>query len=412
MLSKYYRANYLGLHKSLNTYAFLMAFPIFLVVGQNISLLIFISFVFKYGKKLGLLSIQYYPQLIAIAFGIGAIISVLDLDAKEPDGTTRALAVLPNYLYWALLIIVLININRYISANWLSRFLFFGLICSVGYYYIQGYLPRIPLFINRSSPNSFSFLLICFSAPAAVYVFNRTNNKIFAIIFVLVLSGVLATEGRRAGFVLVSISSILALIISRITTVRLTSLLILVLGLNIALQTEVVEASIASLNPRIYGLIYENETIETEDRSYLVRRLMVEKAGIIFSKNPLTGIGLNNFTNYEVIFKGEFVGSEFVADKITMNEKSAHNSYLALLAEGGLLVFLPFLILIISNLYYFVRYYQRRSQIENAFYWSFVAMVIHLYLISAILNVYAWFLIGIVSALSMKYRILSTKTTS
>ncbi len=412
MLVKYYRANYLGLQKSLNTYAFLMAFPIFLVVGQNISLLIFISFVFKYGKILGLLSIQYYPQLILLVFGIGSIASVINLDATGPEALDRALAVLPNYLYWALLIIVLINVNRFLSAKWLARFIFFGVICSLIYYYTQNLIPRIPLFINRTSPNSFSFVMICFTAPAAVFIYQRYPNKLNAIFFILLIAFALATEGRRAGTVLVFASAFIALIVTKINPKQLAISLIIVLGVNIAISTEIVESSIATLNPRIYELLYENENITTEDRSYLVRRLMVEKALIIFKEHPLTGIGLNNFNNFDVVFSGDFEGSEFVANKVTMNDKSAHNSYFALLSEGGLMVLLPFLLLLLYNLYYFVRYYNFRTQIENAYYWSFTGMCIHLYFISAILNVYAWFLIGIVSALSVKYKVLSKNYSS
>ena len=406
MRNRYLKANFYGLQKGLNLFAYFMAFPVLLVLGQNFSLIIFIAFLGKYGRKLQLYSIQFYPQLVIIAFGIGAIISVVDINAIGEEALGRSLAVLPNFLYWSLLLIILINVNKYLSARWLSKYIFLGVVCSVYYYFGQNILPRIPLFINRSSANGFSFLLICFSAPAAIYILERYRNKLFSILFIIILALVLATEGRRAGTVLVFASAFIALFISKINPKQLTLSLILVLGFNIAISTEIVESSIAALNPRIYDLIYENENLTTEDRSYLVRRLMVEKASIIFQNHPLTGIGLNNFSNYEVNFKGDFEGSEFVADKTTMNTKSAHNSYIALLAEGGLLVLIPFLILLLYNFYFFVKHYNIRSQVENSFYWAFTAMCVHLYFISAILNVYAWFLIGIVSALSMKYKLL------
>jgi O-antigen ligase len=76
---------------------------------------------------------------------------------------------------------------------------------------------------------------------------------------------------------------------------------------------------------------------------------------------------------------------------------------MVLLAEGGLLVLIPFLILLLFNIYHFVVNYRKRTELENAFYWSFLAMTIHIYLISEILNVFAWFLIAMTSAISLKY---------
>jgi O-antigen ligase len=129
---------------------------------------------------------------------------------------------------------------------------------------------------------------------------------------------------------------------------------------------------------------------------------MVEKTLIIFDEHSLTGIGLNNFTNYDVYFEGNFEGSQFVVNKDGTNDKSAHNSYASILAEGGLLLFIPLALLLLFNIIHFFKSFTKRSQMENAFYWSFLGMCIHLYFISAILNVFAWFLIGIVTALSVK----------
>jgi len=83
-----------------------------------------------------------------------------------------------------------------------------------------------------------------------------------------------------------------------------------------------------------------------------------------------------------------------------MNDKSAHNSYAAIIGEGGLLTFVPFIGLIFFNFYKFVVHYSLRSRISNAFYWSFLGGCVHMFFISAILNVFAWFLIGIVTAMS------------
>jgi O-antigen ligase len=171
----------------------------------------------------------------------------------------------------------------------------------------------------------------------------------------------------------------------------------------IMIQTSFVEEIIKESNPRIHELIYLNENIQTEDQSYLTRRIQVEKGLIIFSNNPLTGIGLNLFSKFETDAIGDFEGSELVSNKENITRKSAHNSYISVLAEGGLLLFIPFIGILLYNIVNFFKRYNNRSQLENAFYWSFLAMLIHFYFITAIVNVYAWFLIGIVSMLSIQY---------
>jgi O-antigen ligase len=152
----------------------------------------------------------------------------------------------------------------------------------------------------------------------------------------------------------------------------------------------------------VHEFIYENENVALEDRSILIRKLMLEKTFVIFSEHPLTGIGLNNFGNYKVDFIGNFEGGQLVVNKVGLDQTSAHNSYASLLGEGGLFLIVPFILLLLFNLYKFIFHFTYRSQIQNAFYWAFLCMCIHLYLISALLSISAWFFIGLLTALSVR----------
>jgi O-antigen ligase len=183
------------------------------------------------------------------------------------------------------------------------------------------------------------------------------------------------------------------------------------------MNLEIVEQFIFSTNDRVYGFLYDNKNQLLEDRSFLTRKLMIEKALLIFQDHPMTGIGLNNFIGYEVDFIGDFEGSQYVVTKADMNYKSAHNSYASFLAEGGLLLIIPVILLILYNVYHFILKYSSRNHLFNSFYFSFFAMCIHLYYISALVNVYTWFMIGLVSSISAllnddtrvsKFKILSS----
>lgn len=383
----------------LNGYSLFIAFPGLLVFGLNLSLFFFSLLFLGIRKKKLFFQTKNPIQIVVALFFIGAVISVLDLNASL--GLKRSLAVLPNFFYWSILVIFLINIRQYINHLFISKYLLIGLLISTFYFFVFPSLPRISGFINPITLNSFAFLCICFTAPSAVYILKK-KGYLYAFLFSLLMVGILLTLGRRAGTVLVFFSSFMAITFASIKLKNLFfGLLLFVLGF-LAIQINTVENAIYKSSPRIHQLIYENDEIDTEDRSLLTRKLMLEKAYMIFSEHPLTGIGLNNFSNYDVSFSGDFEGAMFVINKQGMNEKSAHNSYVALLAEGGLFLIIPFLLILLYNFYHFVRSFGDRTQIQNAFYWSFLAMCVHLYFISAIVNVYAWFLIGIVTALSVQ----------
>jgi len=383
--------------KLFSWYTFFMAAPFLLIGGVNISILLFALLFYGYNQKINTLRVKTFPQVMVGLFALAAVISVIFIESSSGVSLRRSLAVLPNFIYWSILIIFLINIRNEIDLNRVSKSLFIGLIVIAIVYF---FVPNVPYIINGSSPNSFAFITICFTAPAAVYL-RRRYSLGYAILFSLVVMLLLYFQGRRAGLVLVLLSSFGAIFVTKVKTKVLFGILFLgVISFNI-LMLPPVQKSLIQLNPRIFGLVYKTEEVFTEDRSYLVRRLMVEKAILISKEHPFTGIGLSNFTNYDVSFIGDFEGSEYVIRKSSRNDWSAHNSYAALLAEGGYLLLTPFVMLLLYNLFHFATRYNRRGQLENAFYWALIGMIIHIYFISAILNVFAWFLIGIVSALSV-----------
>lgn len=387
----------------INLIAFFFAFPIILIFGQNFSFYLFILIWLNVKNKINVFRISNQILALPLFFAIGAIISVINLDAKDSDSLSRSLIVLPNYIYWSLLVIMLVNLRDIINLSNVSRYTMLGVVLTIFYYYVQSIFSGFSFILNSLSPNSFSFILICFAAPCFIYLSAIKQNKLFAFLFLVVSVLYLISEGRRAGTMLVLLPCLLAFLFSKIEVKRLFFGFFLFMLAFVIMQRPAAEKLIESLNPRIYSMLYESENITTQDQSYLTRRLQVEKAGLIFEDHPITGIGLNNFSNYNVKFEGNFAGAEIVENKKGMNNKSAHNSYISLLAEGGLLLLLPLLILFLYNFIHFVNKYNIRSQIENAYYWSFCAMCIHLYFITGIVNVYAWFLIGIVTMLSVKY---------
>lgn len=389
----------------LTWFSLFMSFNNIIIGGLNISIFIFAFFILLSFVKFPIFNINALPHWAAIFFSIGAAISVYDLNVTAEDAFSRSIIVLPNFIYWSLMVIVISNISPIIGflqplyLKKIAKFITIGLFITVCFWEFRNFF-NLPIF-KINTPNSYAFVLVCYSSIGMVYLRSRYNQFVMLVGLTIILLSMLFLE-RRAGFVLVAFSSFFALKFDEIDLKTILSIFIFSVIGFLVLQLDIVENSLRVTSPRIYEVIYESENIATEDQSYLTRLAMIEKGLKIFEEHPLTGIGLNNFSNHYVDIPGAFVGSELVLNK-DLNEKSGHNSYIAMLSEGGLLVLIPFLILLIYNLYYFVKDLKKRTKLESAFYWSFLAMCVHIYFISEIYNVFAWFLIAIVTSISLKY---------
>lgn len=390
----------------------LVSFNNILIAGINISLIVFIYIFFTYTQRVNLIKISYLPQVVSIFFAVAAIISVLDVNVENDASMPRAIAVLPNFIYWALLIIVISNLSiRYDflsqdSLSKISKYLTIGLVSTAFFYNILGNLSAAA--IKGNTPNSYSFVLVCYSAIATAYISEKYNKKIALLFFGLLLASLITLE-RRAGFALVFSSGLLAIYLEKLNFRNLLLLGLFLPLFYFILNLNIVSGMLMKASPRIYESIYQTENIKQFDHSYLTRVAQIQKGFTIFEDNPLTGIGLNNFSNIDIDIQGNFEGFELIMNK-ELSDKSAHNSYIALLAEGGLFIVIPFGILLSYNFYYFLLFYFKRTKLENAIYFSFIAMCFHMYLISELYNVYAWFLIALVTSISLKYqRAMKTK---
>lgn len=377
-------------------YAFLMAFPVILIV-QNVSIFIFPFLFFgMYSLSGRFFNLRYGIQFIALAFGVGAIISVMNIPESMPgDSLGRALSVLPNYLYWVVLILFLTTHKRWIRLDAVYEGVFWGVMFSVLYFFFfQNYVTAIPIF-KPLPQNTFAFLLICYTPIVVWYSWYRFGLwGAIIMLVVLALSGFLS--GSRSGSLLTLSGGALTLLLNRknFGNIYVFALIGYLVVISL-IDTRVVQDLVFNLNQRTYNLIYDRKKTLHEDRSYLVRLAQIEKSLIIFDKYPWTGIGLNNFTNYEVDLPGNFKGAEFVVNKKNMDKKSAHNSYIGFLAEGGLCLTIPFVLLLVyCIIWYFVSLRKLQPEYQAVFI-GVIHMSVHLYFIYAILNVFAWFLIGL-----------------
>lgn len=384
-----------------------MAFPVILIV-QNISFFIFPFFLLGLNALSGrLFHIRYGIQFVALAFGAAAIISVWNMPEKMPaNSLERALEVLPNYVYWVILILMITSHKEWIRLDVVYRGIFWGLLFSVLYYFVlANFLIGIPLF-KLLTQNTFAFLLICYTPIVVWYSWHRFGLLWGIVVLVLLaLSGFLS--GSRSGSLLTLSGGVFTLLLSsKKSTVRFCIMAVIgYFALVSVSDSKLVRDLIFSLNERTYNLLYNSKQTLEEDRSYLVRLAQIEKALLIFEKYPTSGIGLNNFSSYRIKLPGNFQGAEYVVNKKSIDQKSAHNSYFGFLAEGGLLLIIPFILILGYCIIWYLVSIRKLQPHYHPIFIAIIHMSIHLYFIYAILNVFAWFLIALACGVTIRNKV-------
>ncbi len=383
-------------------YGFFMAFPL-IVPFFNISFYIFPLLLLVFKKRYGYIFLaKNFLFIIVNLFILGVIINLFStLLLSDFTSFKRTLRVVPNYIYWVLMVLFFYSHRNNINIPLIARGVFYGLISStIFFFFIRPLrLHRLIPFVNNLSQNSFAFLLICFSA-ISIYYIKKRYNLFWGFILFLVLAYVGFRSGSRSSSVLVFVSGSITLFLNKISLKKIAlTISIVFLAIIFIFQTTFVKKLIYNLNPRAYTLIYELENTFDNDYSFLARMVQVEKGIRIFQKKPITGIGLNNFSDFDdVELDGMFEGTDNLVKKINIANLSAHNSYVSILAEGGLVLAIPFFLILLFPLLKALFSLSKLSPFNITIFISFIVMLVHLWFISAILNVYAWFLIAIVTA--------------
>lgn len=343
-------------HKWLDDYtfwlSFLMAFPVILFASVNLSMLVFAPFVYQLMKYRNPFKFKSSLQWFALFFIFGAVLSVLNIPIEAKGNSfSNAMIVLPNYIYWGIIVIFLIANSDIISVGQIYKGIFWGVACTIVYYFLfQDFLSFLPMF-KKLFHNTFAFLMICFS-PISVYYLLKKKGRLFAYLLMFMIIILMIIEGERAGTVLVAFGGLAVIFTQNINIKQMLKSGLILFSLTLSLNLTFVENMIYSSSDRVHELIYERDAIQGQDRSLLIRFAMIDKGFSIFNLHPFTGIGLNNFGNYDANIEGDFEGSNFIIHKSSLNRTSSHNSYINLLAEGGLFLFAPFILMLGSLIFF------------------------------------------------------------
>jgi O-antigen ligase len=390
--------------KKLKWVSFFMAYPNWVIL-QNISFFFLLSFYQSTSKYyIKAFKIASPISLAAYLLILGALISAVNCGfIFDFEYFVNSIKVLPNYTYWGLIVITVGNLAVPIMklAAFYKQFFYGIILATLSYYPLSPLLKMIPIF-NDSSPNHYAFLLILFGPMATSYVQKKWKNGVYTFLFIIGITLAGFLSGSRSGSLLTLAGCSLVVAINswvRILIVAFLSLFVSIAAPQILDSPEVKQA-IFELNERTYSLIYETENTLNTDQSYLTRLAMIEKGLNIFEDHPISGVGLGNFGKVTYNIDFEFDGAELLEQKYETLETgiSAHNSYISFLAEGGLLVFIPMLIIMFYPILYFILNFNFIKEEEKALFVSIIFMCIHAWFISAMLNAFGWFVIGIANS--------------
>ncbi|MDA1313253.1 MAG: O-antigen ligase family protein [Acidobacteria bacterium] len=254
--------------------------------------------------------------------------------------------------------------------------------------------------------NDYGWAFSTFFPFAVWWVFRGSLRwRWAAVLGLFVLCVAIAVNGSRASWVAVVIGTALTLTclflwssVDRARNGLLLVLTTLVLGLA---STALPSAWTKPVEER-----WQTLTRLDRDKSYAVRSLMVDKALRLFEGSPWFGVGVGRFRVETVDLELPPVLSTFAAS--SYQHRSAHNAYLGLLAESGIVGAAPVitLLLILGGWgVWAVRGHALRGETWAApMFAGFAAMSVHLALLSGLTNTATWFVFGLVAGLIHRER--------
>ena len=255
------------------------------------------------------------------------------------------------------------------------------------------------------SQNNYGFLFSTFSSFLLVMIFqNRGLKRLLAILGNLVLWGAAAVNGSRGSWVSIAIGLGFMIILFFIQSPRkffgLMTFILFAIALLGGLWVALPQVS-SAIQARFETFQYLDQ-----DKSTLVRELMVQKGFRLFKESPIIGIGAARFQKESIVL--DIPRQLAFQSQEHYDAKSAHNSYIQFLAEFGLLGAIPFALLLLINAIQGTKTTLNEIQNDNlvplAILLSFLEMSAHMWAISSLTNTANWFVYGLVGAMIMTYK--------
>jgi O-antigen ligase len=245
--------------------------------------------------------------------------------------------------------------------------------------------------------NSYGILFSTYTPYLLVPVFAGRRGRILLALALMLVWGAIACNGSRGSWVAVGLGTLVFfLMYLSISPQKLVPLA------GLCLLTAVFALALVLSPPKfIHAVTDRADTFQDldHDKSWNTRMYQLRKGWELFKEHPIAGVGLGGFTRFVVD-----VGTERT-DVSTkgLSRRSAHNAYIAYLAETGLAGSVPFALLLIFLVwrgYKAAIWWGRRQQFwALAVYLSFLSLSLHLFVLQGIYNTGTWLVYGLTAGM-------------
>ncbi len=332
-------------------------------------------------------------------------------------GIVSVLLTLVRYVYWVLVALFFATYGRILNLIEIGRMFFIGtLLLLFGFFLLPISLDLGVISFNlRPARNTLVFNLLAATPLSLMYLIQR-KSKTTVILYVLLFIATMLISRGRAGPIILVLEFLLILLIlfpgltilSRIALISLFTVF-LFFGFVYDKMLNSLSDQVSAINPRLGRLLSEDRDATLGfDKSWLLRQLMVDKAIEITREHPITGIGVGNFVSYDSKLPTLTSYVRLLGRSMDYyNSRSAHNSYLQVLSETGLLGIFFFTIILIRPILYFLR-----ILISSSLRWKHLPLIslagisIHFFVISSLTGAISWLVLGLAwSTLPLKQKI-------
>jgi O-antigen ligase len=399
--------------KYLKYFLIFTAWPVF-SIGVSITLFLFLLLIQETKKKTKRTFLQLDKR--SNRFYLFVLISFLSLLfspwEKINISITSDIQIQIQYIYWILVAVFFMNTYKYMNKDELSKFIFIGLLLHTFHFFFLNFSSPIPFLRTYVSRNGFVFTILALWPLASRHIYSRLGKKKGNLTLVLMFLIMLLTDGR-AGVVIIMIENTFIYFIYNKTNAKIIRA-ILVISIPLASilgpaifndeNRATLGNAIEPISGRISSFIKgEGSSGDlTFDKSWLTRKLMIDKGYEIISDHPYFGVGIGHFSEYSAELKSlnsrgyqRLLGDKNY-DEDYYNHKSAHNSYVHIASEMGLIGFIVLLFILLPPvLFALKKLYLLTVNQDDLILISLIGIAIHFYTITSLPGTVTWFVIGI-----------------
>ena len=343
-----------NIQKQLGWLIFFLAFPV-LNIGVNFTFYIFIYILYnvnaliKFGKPI--IIKDFTDKTISIFILWALFCSIIQPKFPRNPGFFLDFKFNIQHIYWLVLFIFIKNNFQRFDLKVIGKYAFWGFIfLFLTYTYLSGTLSLgIATLNTKMGRNAFVYQTECI-IPLIFMFYKKENFRTNLIISFILFVIVLLTNGR-AGTLIVFLFLLFFLVFENVIKLRtlfLSSIVVFSFSILGIFSSNAISKGVASaiepFNSRIANLLLQEDDGDLDfDRSWIERQIHIKKGLEIFKIYPFTGVGLNHFmfydTDYSTVNLDDYiVGNNSRVSEATLerfNQRSAHNSYIQLLAETG-----------------------------------------------------------------------------